>query len=142
MAGRIRQRLAAAGFTVADPPGTPATWPRAGARVLLTAFDMPPSADHLREALDALPPASWWIDTTGPARASAPLRPPVDHPTHVTFVAAPVTDIRGLLVASPPAHLDRASREVCWTVLGAAADLMVPTSSESVAIASLDLGLL
>ncbi|MFH9355732.1 hypothetical protein [Kitasatospora sp. NPDC017646] len=65
--------------------------------------------------------------------------PPEDL-ARVTRLRVPVSDVRGVLVASPPVTLDLRSRQVCDAILRVV-DLVLPTQTPEFPIASLDLGL-
>ncbi|GAA2774488.1 hypothetical protein [Kitasatospora cinereorecta] len=146
VARRIADRLSEAGFTVGAPPTGSAAAPQGtGDHVLVTAFDTtatdPQAFDAARRALAALPPGSRWLDATHRPVAGDDFWFPAAVLGHVTHVPVPIADIRGTLVASPPAVLDLHSRHIVDTIVGAAADLVLPTHSAAVPIASLEVGL-
>ncbi|MFF2149658.1 hypothetical protein [Kitasatospora sp. NPDC058190] len=137
VARSVANRLANADFTTSTPQ-------TGGTHVLVTAFAVAEPSPHIfeetRRVLAAMAPGSWWIDMTyHPLRTDDLLVPPEDL-ARVTRVRVPVTDVRGVLVASPPVDLDLRSRQVCDAILRVA-DLVLPTQTPEFPIASLDFGL-
>ncbi|MEV7929060.1 hypothetical protein [Kitasatospora sp. NPDC088779] len=148
VARHVADRLAEAGFTIGTPAGTDGTLPPSdSSHVLVTAFSAMEPSQHLfeetRRVLAAMPPGSWWLDMTcrPPTADDDDLRASSADTARVTRLPVPVTEIRGLLVASPPAVLDLRSREVCDAVLTAADLVIIPAHTAAVPIASLELGL-
>ncbi|WBP91343.1 hypothetical protein [Kitasatospora cathayae] len=137
VARSVADRLADAGFTTSTPP-------TGGAHVLVTAFAVAEPSPHIfeetRRVLAVMAPGSWWIDMTHPPLRTDDLWVPPEDLARVTRLRVPVTDVRGVLVASPPVDLDLRSRQVCDAILRVA-DLVLPTQTPEFPIASLDLGL-
>ncbi|MET8630736.1 hypothetical protein ABZW30_44815 [Kitasatospora sp. NPDC004669] len=135
----VADRLADAGFTTSTPPtgGT-------HVHVLVTAFALAEPSPYIyeetRRVIAAMTPGSWWLDMTYHPLRTDDLWIPLEDLARVTRVRVPVTDVRGVLVASPPVALDLRSREVCDAILRVA-DLVLPTQTPEFPIASLDLGL-
>ncbi|MFJ9847531.1 hypothetical protein ACIRYZ_45360 [Kitasatospora sp. NPDC101155] len=137
VARSVADRLADAGFTLSTPP-------TGGTHVLVTAFAIAEPSPHIfeesRRVIAAMASGSWWLDMTyHPLRTDDLWVLPEDL-ARVTRVRVPVTDVRGVLVASPPVTLDPRSRQICDAILRVA-DLVLPTQTPEFPIASLDLGL-
>ncbi|OEV37321.1 hypothetical protein HS99_0005905 [Kitasatospora aureofaciens] len=125
VARSVADRLADAGLTPSNPP-------TGGAHVLVTGFAVAEPSPHIfeetRRVLAAMTPGSWWIDMTHPPLRTDDLWVPPEDLARVTRVRVPVTDVRGVLVASPPVDLDLRSRQVCGAILRVA-DLVLPTQT-------------
>ncbi|MBV6697415.1 hypothetical protein KV557_09795 [Kitasatospora aureofaciens] len=142
----ITTRLARASHTVRTH-GLPATdgMSAATAReavadaiVVLTSFDSATAMSAaMADALPAMGAGTYWLD----------LSPAAHDNTHmiaraaqcgVTRIAAPLAELRGVLIAAVPAVLDLHSRLVCDPILRAAVDLVIRSSRPELGLVGLE----